>query len=356
MLKKGKGFKSILVYPSDKNGCGFYRNFFPLRYLSAISDTKPWSDRNLPNYQITEFFAYNFDLNYIRNSSWVRFQRQVTDAQLKLMKAYRNQIKKNSFATKIAYDLDDLAHAIQPNNIMAYRFYTPRRKRNMIEMFKMSDVVTFSTQYLKNYYEEYFNIKHSVVVPNYLPRSAWGLCGQRNKYNKGKKFRILWSGSASHLGKGGDLEFLLPLMKKTKNEFEWIFQGCIPPELTGNFEFHDWANVIDFPQFMDRIDADVAIGPISDCEFNYGKSDLKLLEYSALGLPGIFSSIGKGAGPYDLIEGLHVIENKSDDWYMKLKEFEKNTDIRMEALEAGQRELSSRWLEDNIELYVKIFN
>jgi glycosyltransferase involved in cell wall biosynthesis len=345
MQMKGQSFKSILVYPSDKHGCGFYRNFFPLRYLSATKQ----------EYQITEYYAYNFDLNYVRHANWVRFQRQVTDAQLKLMKAYKKQIQKFNLRTRMTYDLDDLVHGILPSNILAYRFYTKKRQQNLIEIFKMVDRVSFSTQFLKNYYEEHFGINHSIVVPNYLPKYMWGHCGKRNKYNKSKKMRILWAGSASHIGRGGDLEFLMPLIKKTKNEFEWVFFGVQPPELEGQVEFHKWADIYKYPSALDAVDADVAIAPIKDDIFNYAKSDLKILEYSALGLPTIGSTIGSGAGPYDMVDGLTLCENRIDDWYQALKGMQNDPNLRMQALEAGQTELEKRWMEDNIDRYVKLF-
>lgn len=336
---------SVLAYPSDKNGCGFYRTYIPLRYLASKDQ----------DFHLSEFFAYNFDLNYIRNADWIRFQRQVTDGQTKVINQIKTQIKKNNFKTKIMYELDDLVHGIEMNNILAYQFYTKSRKQNLIDIFNMVDKITFSTQYLKDYYKNKFNIQNSVVVPNFLPKFMWWGCGSRNKYNAGKKLRILWAGSASHIGKGGDLEFLVPLVKKTLKEFEWVFFGVVPPELKGKVEFHDWAEMHEYPQKIDSIDADIAIAPIKDVEFNYAKSDLKLLEYSAIGLPCITSSIGKGIGPYDLVPNINCVENKIDIWYQAIKEMEKNVDLRVQYLEAGQEYLNTRWLESNIDVYRNLF-
>jgi glycosyltransferase involved in cell wall biosynthesis len=336
---------SIILYPSDKNGCGFYRTLIPFRYLAS-------KDKD---FQISEFFAYNFDLNYLRNADWMRFQRQVTAAQTKIIRNLKAQIEKNNFKTKMAYELDDLVHGIEINNILAYQFYTKSRKDNLIDIFKMADLVTFSTQYLKDYYKDKFGIDNAKVVPNFLPRYLWWPCGQRDKYNKGKKLRILWAGSASHIGKGGDLEFLIPLVKKTLNEFEWVFFGVCPPELDKKVEFHSWCDMHEYPQKIDSIDADIAIAPIKDVEFNYAKSDLKILEYSALGLPTIASTIGNKQGPYDTIPGLNLVSNNIDNWYQAIKEFENNFDKRVECLDYGKEHLESRWLEDNIDIYRNLY-
>lgn len=340
--------KSVLLFPSDKNGCGFYRTFIPFNYLVSKYE-----------YDCPSLFSFIFDLNYITRASWLRFQRQVTDAQKKVIFEYKKVIKKSGSNCKIAYELDDLVHGIEPSNILAWQFYTDKRKSNLIDIFRACDTVTFSTQFLKDYYEDKFEIDNSVVIPNYLPKYLWGNCGQRNKYGKGKKPRILWAGSASHVGKGGDLEFLVPLIKKTKKEFEWVFFGVIPPELNkSEFEFHNWSDFFSYPQALDSIDADIGICPIKDNVFNYGKSDLKLLEYSSLGLPGLFSSIGEGMGPYDMIEGINTKENDVDVWYQSIKEMIKDHDLRNNYLTAGKRELNKRWLEDenNIKKYLDVYN
>jgi glycosyltransferase involved in cell wall biosynthesis len=344
-----KGHPTLVInYPSDKNGCGYYRSIVPFSYLMSSQ-----------NFDSPFMFGFNFDVSFIQRANWIRFQRQVTEAQKAIFTEYKNLIKKYNFQTKLTYDIDDLVHEIEDCNILAYQYYTQTRKDNLIELFKLSDMVTFSTQFLKDYYEERHGIKHSHVIPNFLPKFLWGNCGKRDKYNKSKsgKLRILWTGSASHIARGGDMEFLLPVIEKTLNEFEWVFLGTCPPSLLGRVEFHDWEEFYTYPAHLDAVDADVGIVPVKDHIFNYAKSDLKLLEYSAVGLPSICSSIGNGMGPYDLVKDSFVIENKADLWYQALKNFEKDQDLRKKYLEVGRNELNRRWLEnpENISLYTKLY-
>jgi hypothetical protein len=336
----------VLNFPSDTAGCGFYRTFIPFSYLISKS-----------NFVSPFLFGFNFDITYISNMDWLRFQRQTTHRQKSYIYEYKKLITKNNFKTRITFDLDDLVHEIEPCNIEAYRYYTQTRKNNLIDLFNMSDVVTFSTQFLKDYYEEKHNVKNSVVIPNFLPKHLWYGCGKRNKFNASKKMRIFWSGSSSHISRGGDMEFLLPLIYKTINEFEWVFMGTMPPELLGKVEFHEWEDFYDYPQKMDEINADVGIIPIKDHIFNYAKSDLKLLEFTAMGLPCLCSSIGKGIGPYDLINGVVTVENRVEEWYQALKKFEKDLNFKNNSLEAGRSELNKRWMEnpENYGLYEKTF-
>lgn len=340
--------KSILSFPSDRNGCGFYRTIIPFNYLISSHE-----------YDCSELFSFIFDLNYIIRSTTLRFQRQVTDAQVHVMKEYKKVISKSNSPCQLVYEIDDLVHEIESSNIVAYQFYTDCRKKNMLEAMNLCDKITVTTEFLKDFYEDKHGIKNIHVIPNYLPKFLWADKGKRDKRNKGNKPRVLWAGSASHVGKGGDLEFLIPLIKKTKKEFEWVFFGVIPPELKDNsdYEFHNWSDFWSYPQALDAINADIALCPIKDNIFNLAKSDLKVLEYTALGLPCVSSSIGSGLGPYDLIDGICTVENKVDDWYNAIKNLLENETDRENHMKAARVELNSRWLEDknNIQKYLDVY-
>ena len=340
--------RSIVSFPSDRNGCGFYRTILPFNYLVSKYE-----------YDCTEMFSFNFDLNCITRSTCLRFQRQVTDAQIQVMKEYKKVIKNSKSTCNLIYEIDDLVHEIEMSNIVAYQFYTKSRKQNMIDAMNICDTVTVTTDFLKEYYVDKFNIKNIKVIPNYLPKFLWADKGKREKRNKGTKPRILWAGSASHVGRGGDLEFILPLIKKTKDEFQWVFFGVIPPELRGHpeYEFHNWADFWSYPHALDQINADVALCPIKDTIFNYAKSDLKVLEYTALNIPCVSSTIGNGMGPYDLIDGITTVENRADLWYNAIKELSTNDTKRKNHMDAANKELNSRWLESdtNINKYLEIY-
>lgn len=337
----------IINFPCDKNGCGFHRSYIPFNFLSSKF-----------NYNVTNLGEFLFDLNYIAKSRYIRFQRQVTEEQKKVIFEYKKILARTQSPCKLVYELDDIVHEIQPSNIVAYQFYTETKRKNLLQIMKAMDKVTFSTHYLKDYYKDKYGIENSVVVPNFLAKYLWADKGRRNKYNRGSKPRILWAGSASHIGKGGDLEFLLPLIKKTKDEFEWVFFGTMPPELQGKYELIPWTDFYSYPHALDQINADIAICPVADNAFNYGKSDLKLLEYSAVGLPGIYSSIGNGIGPYDMTEGLLSVKNEEDLWYSAIKELTSDKNKWEKYLNAGKTELNNRWLEDdnNINLYRQLFS
>jgi hypothetical protein len=334
----------IINFPSDKNGCGFYRTIIPFSYLTARIE-----------WDATFMYQFVFDLNLIRSASCVRFQRQCTEMQTRCVQEYRRCIERTKSTAKIAYELDDLVHGIEPHNVLAYQFYTPVRRQNVVEIMKMSNIVTFSTQFLRDFYANNFNINQGSVIPNFLPKFLWNPDYSDKRANK-KKPVVLWAGSASHIGMGGDLEFLLPMIEATTDEFEWLFVGVVPPRLKGKVSHVPWANFYDYPSMMQSIKADVAIAPISDTVFNLAKSDLKYLEYSAMNIPALLSTIGNGQGSYDKTNG-NLVHNEPDAWYQAIKELASNRTKQEETLKRQQQFVAGRWLEnaENVELYKRIY-
>lgn len=354
------GSKRIINFPSDRNGCGYYRTMIPLGYLSAKLE-----------WDVTFMYQFAFDLNLIRMSNIVRFQRQCTENQILVVKEYKKAIVHTNSQAKIMYELDDLVHGIEPHNVLAYQFYTPTRRQNVVDIMRMSDRVTFSTQFLKKYYEDNFGITQSVVVPNMLPKFLWRPTWEDKRPNKGKPV-VLYAGSASHFGPGGDMEPFINMIEATMDEFEWLFLGVIPPKFAtpGNqfelaapykdkIKFIPWANFWEFPGLMQEVKADVAIAPIADSVFNLAKSDLKYKEYSAMNIPAICTSIGKGNGPYDLAKCKNLIPpHDPDALYQAIKEMYSNETKRQETLAYQREYVNNWWLENpqNVQYYNQTYS
>ncbi len=75
---------------------------------------------------------------------------------------------------------------------------------------------------------------------------------------------------------------------------------------------------------------DLAIAPLEDNFFNNFKSDLKLLDYSALGFPGIYSNVPVYASTVRHKETGYLIENTPDAWETALEDLLEHSTARME--------------------------
>ncbi|MBK8750873.1 MAG: glycosyltransferase [Candidatus Competibacteraceae bacterium] len=125
------------------------------------------------------------------------------------------------------------------------------------------------------------------VVPNYLERFRWG--DLEPPRNERRKPRVGWAGAQQH---GGDLEFILPVVEATANEVDWIFMGMCPPKLRYHVaEVHNAVPFDQYPAGLAMLDLNLAIAPLELNRFNAAKSNLRLLEYGAVGYPVICTDI-----------------------------------------------------------------
>ena len=85
---------------------------------------------------------------------------------------------------------------------------------------------------------------------------------------------------------------VVPAIIKARKDFRWKFYGCYPLPLKpfidrGEIEFHEWAPLPEFPGAMAESGTQVTFAALQDNNFNRAKSNIKLLEAAALGIPCI---------------------------------------------------------------------
>jgi glycosyltransferase involved in cell wall biosynthesis len=56
-------------------------------------------------------------------------------------------------------------------------------------------------------------------------------------------------------------------------------------------EFHSFVSIKDYPEKMASLNLDIAVAPLEDNWFNQCKSNLRLLEYGAMGWPVVCSDV-----------------------------------------------------------------
>lgn len=118
------------------------------------------------------------------------------------------------------------------------------------------------------------------------------------------------------------------------------------------FRMRDPGNEDPYPRFVPWMRAhlrwDVAIAPLEDDAFTRGKSDLKYLDYAALGIPGVFSDVR----PYRISvrhreTGL-LAKNEPEAWAEALEEIVGDGALRARlAKEASAEVYASRMLRTN---------
>lgn len=158
-----------------------------------------------------------------------------------------------------------------------------------VTQLRESDAIIVSTPHLAEVYNE-FN-EYVYQVPNCIDFEMWNRA-QRHK-NKGK-ITIGWAGGATH---DADLAIIEPVMKhilaKYPNvEFCFVHGGNKYAGMKGVRCTTDYARIDKYPKYLAKQGFDIGIAPLVDNAFNRGKSNLRWLEYSALGIPTVASNVG----------------------------------------------------------------
>ena len=187
--------------------------------------------------------------------------------------------------------------------------------------------------------------KRIEIVPNLLSQAVWALPdGARQSEDA---IRALYMGSFTH---DQDLEMILPAMEEIasrKRTFRLRLIGISDMPLPNWVERVDLdpavRNYPDFVKFLlkQRGEIDFAVAPLADTPFNSHKSDLKILEQGALGLPVLASDIGVFSG-FRGVEGVTLVKNKVGSWIGALE-------ARIDALDECERQGRGlrRWIHDH---------
>jgi len=237
------------------------------------------------------------------------------DGRLLELQAYRR------FAPEafIVYSCDDLLTDMPQKSVFRKNVPADARRRYQAALRHCNRLVV-STQYLAETSRHF--IDDIRVVPNRLAKDIW--MDLDTSRRAGKRPRIGWAGGSGHQG---DLELIQPVIEATRHEADWIFFGMCPAEIRPLLaEYHELVGYEAYPQTLASLHLDIAVAPLEDIPFNYGKSNLRLLEYGALGLPVVCSDIL----PYQDSPATRV-PNTPERWIAALRE-------RIHDLDAAERE------------------
>ena len=200
-----------------------------------------------------------------------------------------------------------------------------------------------------------------VVLPNYLDDKNWQLKPPVQK-SSDEVITIGYMGSNSHTP---DLSIVASVLRELLTKYERklkleVWGTPLPGELQ-DVEGVSWhpspTNIYtDFVKFFQTLDFDLVIAPLADNLFNRCKSNLKFLEYSAIGAPGVYSQITPYEGIiYDGVNGF--LAGDDSEWVEKLTRLIENPDLRYKMAVAAQKTVQDQWLlSGNIHSWEDIYN
>lgn len=300
----------ILFLHAEYNGVAYWRMFEPARWLNMA-----YKDVSVTYFPCDEGLEFAKPL-----SEWEELAKahdlivfgRVSDEQSLTTMLYMREVSKKP----IVMEMDDDWSKVDKKNL-AYRDWHPNSigVKMADAQTKAADMLQVSTHPLKQAMGYRYS-KKTWIAPNLVDIRRWDIVQVLRDKIKPKRdeIRIGWAGSATHYG---DFLPILPAIKEIGAKYpkvkfvicgmkaDYFFNkekkiigkgnnlgtmlACpVDPE---RFELHDGVNFWKWPQKVAELDLDIVIAPLEDSIFNKAKSNARYLEFSSLGVPGVYADV-----------------------------------------------------------------
>ena len=185
------------------------------------------------------------------------------------------------------------------------------------------------------------------VLPNYLDPKIWSL---RNPTPVvGNTISIGYMGGDSHLP---DLEMIeeviLDILDYYQGRVKFISWGVKRPPAMIEHPLVEWKSLTpedyaEFAAYFNQQQFDIYISPLKDSLFNRCKSSIKVIEYTALGIPGVSSDLEPYANVITPgVTGL--LAKTTEQWKQHLNTLIEQPDLRLRIAKQAQESIRKNWL------------
>ncbi len=234
----------------------------------------------------------------------------------------------------IVWDNDDDPRLIPPE-APEYKnlggFHAERDFRAQGKLARRAHVVTATTDYLAERYTTAWDVE-PVVIENYLSDHHYA-----RERPSGDGFVIGWVAAGEHRADSHHLDMtpvLRRVMERAPN-VRVVTMGVrlkLDPE---RYTHHLW---VPFPKLPEHVAGfDLGIAPIADIPFNLARSNVKVKEYAAAGVPWVASARGPYAGLGSRAGGMIVDDDAWEDTLVNLAGSRfKRTQLRRRATSWGK--------------------
>ena len=225
---------------------------------------------------------------------------------------------------------------------------TADQTKVMIEQLKHSDCVIVSTKEMKERYEPY--AERIEVIPNGIDFETFPAA----KRNVGDTVRIGLFGGNSHYGDWKSINTVLRQILSDHKDVVLVLntigigsKHTLPDYFEDlakhpQVEIHAPVSIQEYHEWLADKRIDIGIAPLENTKFNECKSNLKYLEFGALGIPGVFSDTASYRSVKHSETGFKASNAK--DWLKYLKRLISDDMLRermgMEALKHVKKEFN----------------
>jgi glycosyltransferase involved in cell wall biosynthesis len=306
----------------DKFGCGNYRIGMPMWAMSCLGhDARAFSDldMNLPS---------DLDLlvgQRISNGYWAQFWLETANHP------------DRDFA--MIYEIDDDLWHLDPTNPEAKLFNQPEIRETLQRCVSVADAVTVSTERLGQVVADYN--PNVFVLPNCIDQSVLAMTRPRPE-----AVTVGWAGSPTHYRDFVSVQSELTTFFRKNAWVQTHFVGMNYGEVIGRPHSRNTPWEANLHDYLARVDFDIGIAPLQYTDFNRSKSDIKFLEYAALGIPVVASNFG----PYaDSIEHgvTGLLAKHPHEWTRYLRQLVNDAAMRDEIGRNAREWAATRTIQAN---------
>lgn len=247
------------------------------------------------------------------------------------------------------FDTDDDYWTLHPENPV-YAFWDADKLRGMKQIVHATKLVTTTTPELVEVLKP-MN-KNVRMLPNMLPDRYWPQ--SRKPTNTGEPLVIGWAGSPGHQP---DVRMIGPALVQILDEFPHVelhLAGARPGWIPPHPRVRE-VETVELDQYAGILSGfDIGIAPLVDNKFNRGKSDLKFLEYSRVGMPCVLSRVSPYARSVKQGEtGFLAVNTK--DWLKYLRALIKDPGLRDDMAERAWEYARTRMMSHNVDKWLRAY-
>ncbi|NTU71283.1 MAG: glycosyltransferase family 4 protein [Coriobacteriia bacterium] len=323
--------QSVFFAVNDYWACGWYRCQVPGAALERLGYSV------IVGHQIT---AHEIEVSDV-----VVTQQPSRSPQLSAIRAA------NAAGKLSVVELDDDVWNLVASN-PGYEYWSrPDVRRFAHQCVEEAQLVTTPTHYLA---DKLRKINPNVrVLPNMLPPTGWDF--PKPKAQREDKVTLGWAGSVSHAGDFRVVDSVIHQILDRYEHVDMVVAGG--PELIDIHQHprlrHIGATDIEsYPTLLEQFD--IGLIPLADTTFNRGKSDLKFVEYSMLGIPSIAAKLE----PYEktVKHGENgFLASSAKDWLKHLTRLVEDVELRRAIGAAAQAYARTRTIDSAIDRWERAY-
>lgn len=323
------------------NGCTFYRGYQPVKALHDL-DGVVWAEESaIVSYRLLT----HYDVIVAPRASNLFAISVLREAQ--------------EAGKLIVFETDDFLSKIPDWNPNKKSLDVGIPNRNVL--IGLSDGLIVSTEELREQLgrPDVTHVCHNAIDPELWPVKVMN--------QDTKVVRILWAGTATHQE---DLEQIIPCIHRLKGKYrgriQWVMVGycheklkivaqiegrpgwMIRPEYHGYVVADNGCHVMQWPAHLAAQGCHMSIAPLAPHVFNECKSELKVIESWALGIPCVASNIAPYARAITNNQNGILLGTDPLEWEITIERMVADGTWRAKLAEAGIKTLRERYLISSV--------